>query len=140
MYTGVCSATLSKAVRKVHVRLFAERTAITLLKDEIGELYEAANHVWTDVEPAIFGTLLEQALDKDERKRLGAHYTPRAYVERLVEATIIQPLKAEWEGAVLGTVERERESDPRAAIAAVHDFHVKLARTRVPDPQRNSVE
>ena len=37
-----------------------------------------------DVEPAIFGTLLERALDPAERRQLGAHYTPRAYVERLV--------------------------------------------------------
>src|SRR5690606_23611121 len=28
----------------------------------------------------------------------------------------------------------ERESDPEAAVRAVHDFHVKLARTRVLDP------
>ena len=38
---------------------------------------------WKDVEPAIFGTLLERALDERERHSLGAHYTPRAYVERL---------------------------------------------------------
>ncbi|QIG79215.1 class I SAM-dependent DNA methyltransferase [Stakelama tenebrarum] len=134
MDTGGFSPVLRKEVRKFNGGLFAERSAIPLRKEEIGELYEAAKHVWTDVEPAIFGTLLEQALDKDERRRLGAHYTPRAYVERLVEATIIQPLKDEWEGAVLGTVERERESDPQAAIRAVHDFHVKLAKTRVLDP------
>lgn len=134
MDTGGFSTTLRKAVRRFNGGLFADVSAIPLRKEEIGELYEAAKHVWTDVEPAIFGTLLEQALDKDERKRLGAHYTPRAYVERLVEATVIQPLKAEWEGAVLGTVEREREADPKAAIKAVHDFHVKLATTRVLDP------
>ncbi|MBA4763668.1 DNA methyltransferase [Sphingomonas sp.] len=134
MDAGGFSTTLRKTVRKFNGGLFAERTAIPLHKEEIGELYEAAKHVWTDVEPAIFGTLLEQALDKDERRRLGAHYTPRAYVERLVEATVIQPLKAEWEGAVLGAVELERETDPTAAIRLVHDFHVKLARTRVLDP------
>lgn len=134
MDTGGFSTTLRKAVRKFNGGLFADVSAIPLHKEEIGELYEAAKHVWTDVEPAIFGTLLEQALDKDERRRLGAHYTPRAYVERLVEATIIQPLKTEWEGAVLGAVELERESDPAAAIKLVHDFHVKLAKTRVLDP------
>ncbi|RYD55729.1 MAG: class I SAM-dependent DNA methyltransferase [Sphingomonadales bacterium] len=134
MDTGGFSPVLRKSVRKFNGGLFSERTAIPLHKEEIGELYEAAKHVWTEVEPAIFGTLLEQALDKDERKRLGAHYTPRAYVERLVNATVIEPLKAEWEGVVLGTVERERESDPQAAIRAVHDFHVKLAKTRVLDP------
>lgn len=134
MDKGGFSTTLRKAVRKFNGGLFADVSAIPLRKEEIGELYEAAKHVWTDVEPAIFGTLLEQALDKDERKRLGAHYTPRAYVERLVEATIIAPLKAEWEGAVLGAVELEREVNPKLAIQAVHDFHVKLATTRVLDP------
>lgn len=134
MDTGGFSPVLRKTVRKFNGGLFAEKTAIPLEKEEIGELYEAAKHDWTEVEPAIFGTLLEQALDKEERKRLGAHYTPRAYVERLVNATVIDPLQAEWEGAVLGTVERERETDRNAAIKAVHDFHEKLAGTRVLDP------
>ena len=134
MDTGGFSPVLRKTIRKFNGGLFAERTAIPLHKEEIGELYEAARHVWTEVEPAIFGTLLEQALDKVERKRLGAHYTPRAYVERLVIATIIEPLQREWETEVLGTVERERSADPQGAIRAVHDFHEKLAATRVLDP------
>ncbi|WP_380879071.1 hypothetical protein ACFB49_20180 [Sphingomonas sp. DBB INV C78] len=134
MDSGGFSPLMRRTIRKFNGGLFAEKTAIPLHKEEIGELYEAAKHVWTEVEPAIFGTLLEQALDKEERKRLGAHYTPRAYVERLVVATIIEPLQREWEGDVLGTVERERVADPQAAIRAVHDFHVKLAQTKVLDP------
>lgn len=67
-----------------------------LPRQEIGELLEAAKADWRQVEPAIFGTLLEQALDPAERRKLGAHYTPRAYVERLVIATILEPLQAEW--------------------------------------------
>ncbi|MDO6415940.1 class I SAM-dependent DNA methyltransferase [Sphingomonas sp. BIUV-7] len=134
MDLGLVSTVLRRKVRKFNGGLFAERTAIPLYKEEIGELYEAAKHNWTEVEPAIFGTLLEQALDKVERKRLGAHYTPRAYVERLVIATIIEPLQREWETKVLGTVERERTANPQAAILAVHDFHVRLAETKVLDP------
>ena len=134
MDTGGFSPLMRRTVRKFNGGLFAERSAIPLHREEIGELYEAAKHVWTEVEPAIFGTLLEQALDKDERRRLGAHYTPRAYVERLVIATIIEPLQREWETEVLGTVERERAGDPLTAIKAVHDFHEKLAGTRVLDP------
>jgi hypothetical protein len=134
MDKGGFSPVLRRNVRRFNGGLFADRTAIPLQKEEIGELYEAARHDWRDVEPAIFGTLLEQALDTAERKRLGAHYTPRPYVERLVLATVIEPLRAEWEGPVLGTVERERGPDPQAAIRAVHDFHAKLAGTRVLDP------
>ncbi len=30
---------------------------------------------------------------------MGAHYTPRAYVERLVLPTVIEPLRAQWANA-----------------------------------------
>lgn len=43
-----------------------------------------------------FVTLLERALSPGERHALGAHYTPRAYVERLVLPTIVEPLREEW--------------------------------------------
>ncbi len=134
MDSGGFSHVLRRRVRHFNGGLFADPVAIVLRRAEIGELYEAARHDWTEVEPAIFGTLLEQALDPVERRRLGAHYTPRAYVERLVIATVVEPLQREWEGAVLGAVERERGSDRRAAIRAVHEFHEKLATTRVLDP------
>lgn len=134
MDEGTFAPVLRRHVRKFNGGLFKDRTAIPLDREEIGELYEAARHDWKDVEPAIFGTLLEQALDKAERKRLGAHYTPRPYVERLVTATIIEPLRQEWHQTVLGAVERERVADPAAAIGLVRDFHAKLAHTRVLDP------
>jgi SAM-dependent methyltransferase len=134
MDTGGLSPLLRAQVRHFNGGLFAEAHAIPLNREEIGELYEAARHDWTEVEPAIFGTLLEQALDPKERRRLGAHYTPRAYVERLVQATVIDPLKSEWEGPVLGTVERERAENPAEAIRVVMDFQRKLASTRVLDP------
>ncbi|WP_163957903.1 class I SAM-dependent DNA methyltransferase [Sphingomonas insulae] len=134
MDTGGFSALLRRGVRRFNGGLFADCHAIPLEREEIGELCAAARHDWRDVEPAIFGTMLEQALDRVERRRLGAHYTPRAYVERLVIATIIEPLQREWESVVLGTVERERTQDVGAAIRAVHEFHERLAATRVLDP------
>lgn len=134
MDTGGFSALLRRDVRQFNGGLFADCHAIPLSREAIGELCAAARHDWRDVEPAIFGTMLEQALDPGERRRLGAHYTPRAYVERLVIATIIEPLQREWESVVLGTVERERTGDPQVAIRAVHDFHEKLAQVRVLDP------
>jgi hypothetical protein len=134
MDVGGFSPALRRRVRHFNGKLFAQATALPLRREEIGELHAAARHLWTEVEPAIFGTLLEQALDPRERRQLGAHYTPRAYVERLVVATIIAPLRQEWESLVLGTVERERSADPGAAIRAVQDFHTRLAGTRILDP------
>lgn len=92
----------------------------------IHDLYEAARQNWRKVEPAIFGTLLEQALNAEERAKLGAHYTPRPYVELLVRATIMDVLEPEWE-----SVEELPEAD---ILPAALEFHAKLARTRVLDP------
>ncbi len=38
-------------------------------------------------------------------RKLGAHYTPRAYVERLVVVTVMEPLRQEW-AQVQATAER----------------------------------
>ncbi len=95
---------------------------------------QAASYTWKEVDPSIFGTLVEQALDPEERKRLGAHYTPRAYVERLVVATVIEPLREDWRN-VQATAETKRASgDLKGAAAEVQTFHDKLCETRVLDP------
>ncbi|KTT68113.1 class I SAM-dependent DNA methyltransferase [Sphingomonas sanguinis] len=121
------------AVRRFNGGLFHTADALPLNREEIGELLAAARRDWRDVEPAIFGTLLEQALDPVQRRRLGTHYTPRAYVERLVTATVMEPLRDDW-AQVLSAVEAERPDNPRAAVQRVRDFHRKLATTRVLDP------
>src|SRR6185437_13900766 len=93
-----------------------------------------AGYTWKEVDPSIFGTLLEQALDPEERKRLGAHYTPRAYVERLVVATVLEPLREDWRN-VQATAEIKRASgDISGAVDEVKAFHDRLCETRVLDP------
>ncbi len=121
-------------VRRFNGGLFKNTTAFDLEKEEIGELYEAAKHRWTDVDPAIFGTLLEQALNKDERRKLGAHYTPRAYVQRLVDVTIMEPLRADWQAALTRAEQAKEDGDETKAVAAVRAFHHQLCTTRVLDP------
>jgi len=121
--------------------LFAEQTALPLTKEQLTILGLAAASDWRDVEPAIFGTLLERALDPKERHRLGAHYTPRAYVERLVRPTIEEPLRDEWEAARAEVrqimSEAKSDDDQKAMVAArkpVYAFYDKLTQTRVLDP------
>ena len=125
---------LKATVKRFNGALFRNRKAIALEKDDIRVLQIAAGRDWRDVEPAIFGTLLERALDKHERSRLGAHYTPRAYVERLVVPTIIEPLRADWEEVLARAHELEGEGNHDAALKTIKDFHHKLCSTRVLDP------
>ncbi|MGO6815319.1 class I SAM-dependent DNA methyltransferase [Rhizobium leguminosarum] len=125
---------LNATLKKFNGHLFKKRVALPLDRDDINELWIAASKDWSNVEPAIFGTLLERALDVRERSKLGAHYTPRAYVERLVVPTIIEPLRADWE-LVQGQVKELRDKgDDVGALAAVKAYHHKLCTTRVLDP------
>ena len=96
MNDGGASPQLKEKIRRFNGALFRNATAFPLKAKQLDLLIEAAKADWSSVEPAIFGTLLERALDPRERHKLGAHYTPRAYVERLVMPTVIEPLRDEW--------------------------------------------
>jgi hypothetical protein len=134
MDLGTWAHVLKTKVKKFNGEFFRNHAALPLGREEIGELRQAASYTWKEVDPSIFGTLVEQALDPEERKRLGAHYTPRAYVERLVVATIIEPLREDWRN-VQATAEIKRASgDLKGAAAEVQAFHEKLCETRVLDP------
>ncbi|MGH6841251.1 MAG: DNA methyltransferase, partial [Methylocella sp.] len=63
-----------------------------------------------------------------------AHYTPRAYVERLVVATILEPLKAEWANVQAAAEGKRAEGDAKGAAALVQAFHEKLCGIRILDP------
>jgi len=121
-------------VRRFNGYLFKDTEALDLEGEELEALIKAAGYEWTQVEPAIFGTLLERALDPKERAKLGAHYTPRASVERLVLPAIIEPLRAEWLGVQTAAVDLLDQGKRDNAQEEVEKFHSKLARTRVLDP------
>jgi hypothetical protein len=133
MNTGTSFGFMGKLLR-FNGGLFAEPHALPLKERELRRLFEAASCNWAEVEPAIFGTLLERALSPKERHALGAHYTPRAYVERLVRPTLEEPLRADWE-LVQVEVRQLVEADKlELAKKAVRAFHQKLCVTRVLDP------
>lgn len=121
---------LHREVAYFNGSLFLDTRVYELARAERGELLRAAQHEWKNVEPAIFGTLLEQALTPGERAKLGAHYTPRPYVERIVEATITDVLRPEWE-----TIETGLEGLPTEdALVRLHAYHNRLAALSILDP------
>lgn len=134
MNQGGFSPLLETTVLKFNGGLFAEAHAIPLNRDQIALLLKASEADWRYVEPAIFGTLLERALDPRERHKLGAHYTPRAYVERLVFPTVIEPLRAEWQEVQAAALTYESLNKHKDAVAEVRAFHHHLCTVRVLDP------
>jgi hypothetical protein len=119
--------------------LFKSPSALPLTGDQLQELHEAARCDWSAVEPSIFGTLLERALDPVKRAELGAHFTPREYIERLVVPTVIEPLQKEWGIVQTAAHVLLGDGEPTAkardeAIRLLRDFHARLCRLRVLDP------
>lgn len=134
MNSGGFSTALEEKVLRFNGGLFEDVTALPLDVDQLELLIEAAKADWREVEPAIFGTLLERALDPVERHKLGAHYTPRAYVERLVLPTVVEPLRLEWSAVQTAAVTLARAGDTDKALKEVQSFHRRLCEVRVLDP------
>ena len=140
MDRGEFSPLLETTLLTFNGKLFKQPEALPLAREQIELLLAAARADWKQVEPAIFGTLLERALDPAERHALGAHYTPRAYVERLVLPTIIEPLRQDWQhvqAAALVLIGDANEGNSKAAEEArrlVREYLMRLCEVRVLDP------
>nr|QLG20462.1 hypothetical protein [uncultured bacterium] len=138
MDKGEFSIAIRAALPRFNGKLFKSpevgSMVLPVTKQHIQLLIEAAKADWTQVEPAIFGTLLERALDPQERHALGAHYTPRAYVERLVLPTVIEPLRKEWSNVQAAAVLLANANRHKEAVAELRNFHHRLCALRVLDP------
>jgi hypothetical protein len=116
---------------------FADPETLPLTRADMLVLLQASRADWAHVEPTIFGTLFTRALDPEERHRLGAEFTPREYVERLVRQTVDVPLRARWapvQAEVLRLRESGRKKDAEAALAHLREFHEELRSLRFLDP------
>ena len=101
---------------------------------------------WRFVNPTIFGTLFERALDPAKRAQLGAHYTSESDIRLIVDPVLMQPLYALWESTrAQAEPLLQRLSAPdatpaeasraRTQLTKLHDdFMAKLGSTTVLDP------
>ena len=134
MKTGGFSPILLGKILRFNGSLFEQATALPLTDEQLGLLIDAGQKQWREVEPAIFGTLLERALDKNERHKLGAHFTPRAYVERLVLPTIVEPLREQWANVQAAAVTLAKGDDLPGARKVINEFLETLCDTIILDP------
>ena len=103
--------------------LFDDDAVLPLEKAEIGTTLEAATLDWSDIDPSILGTLFERGLDPDKRSQLGAHYTDRDKIMRIVEPVIVRPWLSQWEQTkteIASTMTRMDAAKSRAARTRLH--------------------
>ena len=118
--------------------LFDSADALPLDGEAVTQLLVCSRLDWSDIEPSIFGTLFERGLDPSKRSQLGAHYTDREAIMRIVRPVVIEPLEREWH-TVKGTVGAMLEGKATAAAkkkatGAYEAFLARLRATRVLDP------
>ncbi len=125
--------------------LFAEVDVVPLAPDELSALAEAATLDWSSIEPSIIGTLFERSLDPAKRAQLGAHYTGRRDIERVVEPVLMAPLRRRWdevraeaealrEAWQAATTTRTANTRRAELIALLRQFQDELSSIRVLDP------
>jgi type II restriction/modification system DNA methylase subunit YeeA len=129
--------------------LFSDTDVLPLDRDELNLILLVAKLDWSNVEPAILGTLFERGLDPKKRSQLGAHYTDKESILRVVEPVVMQPLRREFEAmkqAVLkalakvkhgnlATKEKEASTKARNAAIVLHRaFLDRLRKLTVLDP------
>ena len=90
------------------------------------ELVEACRFDWSGISPAIFGSLFQSVMNKEERRKLGAHYTTEKNILKVVGPLFLDDLRSEFEG-----LRRRRDTRRRNLL---RKFHEKLGELRFLDP------
>lgn len=97
--------------------LFENDHVLPLSEDDLGILKRVSELDWSSVEPAILGTLFERGLDPNKRSQLGAHYTDKDSILRVIEPVVLLPLRREFE-AMKVKIERLLAKGKRATPQA----------------------
>ena len=134
-----------ETINRFNGGLFNEIHVLELTESELLELERACRLDWSYIEPAISGTLFERSLDPARRSQLGAHYTGRQDIERVVEPVVMQPLrrrwaevrdeadrlKADWDKS---TGRQARENRRNRLAGLLQGFQEELSQVRILDP------
>jgi hypothetical protein len=122
--------------------LFDSADVLPLTRDEIELVQRVSRLDWSQVEPAVFGTLFERGLDPGKRAQLGAHYTDRGSIMRVIEPVLMVPLRRHFEATkervetLLAEGRRVTARTPpdRNPQAVFNAFLARLRAVRVLDP------
>lgn len=88
-------------------------------------LLKATEFDWTQISPAIFGSLFQSVMEGAERRALGAHYTSEDDILKLIKPLFLDELDAELASILRDANRREAKLDL---------FHDKIAKLKLLDP------
>ena len=107
--------------------LFCEQLSIPSFNSEMRQrLIDACHFNWSEISPAIFGSLFQSVMDKDERRAQGAHYTTEKNILKVIEPLFLDELRDEFQ--------RLRERRDNRRLPELIAFQHRLGRLRFLDP------
>jgi len=84
----------------INGRLFERTTRIPAFDAKMRTALIAASRFdWSPISPAIFGALFQSVMDKDERRKSGAHYTTEKNILKVIGPLFLDGLQAEFDKA-----------------------------------------
>ncbi len=111
----------------VNGALFREPLLIPSFDSKMRQrLIDACHFNWSDISPAIFGSLFQSVMDKEERRAQGAHYTTEKNILKVIEPLFLDELRAEFRHI------RNRRDNRR--LPELISFQQRLGRLRFFDP------
>jgi hypothetical protein len=89
-------------------------------------LIDACQFDWSGISPAIFGSLFQSVMNKEERRAQGAHYTTEKNILKVIEPLFLSHLRAEFE-----RLKARKDNRRRLELQA---FHKRLGEMTFFDP------
>ena len=107
--------------------LFREQLLIPSFDSEMRQrLIDACHFNWSEISPAIFGSLFQSVMDKEERRAQGAHYTTEKNILKVIEPLFLDELRAEFQ--------RLRARKDNRRLPELIAFQHRLSRLHFFDP------
>jgi hypothetical protein len=106
----------------VNGELFAERLSFANFnRDTRNRLLACTLFDWSQISPAVFGSLFQGTMKKKERRQQGSHYTSERDILKVVRGLFLDELRDEFERI-------------KGNKGQLKQFHQRLARLRFLDP------
>ena len=112
----------------VNGKLFQERIRTSAFDKRMREqLLTCAGFDWSQISPAIFGSLFQYVMDPKKRRNMGAHYTDEKNIQKVIKPLFLDEIKTELASALaLKTASARKER--------LEKLHDKIARLKFFDP------
>lgn len=88
------------------------------------QLLDCGQLSWQEISPAIFGAMFQGAMNKEERRTLGAHYTSEENILKVIKPLFLDKLYSEFEELKKDSEEKIKEIDAIPPLKKKRANHV----------------